>query len=83
MGDQGQEQEARTLIRLSLQSRQEALSNAVARLIVRNYELDHQSTERAQEIYSRTERNVYLFVANGTAACSRGRRMSRRGAANW
>ena len=35
---QGQEEEARARIRLSLQARQEALSNAVARLLVQNNE---------------------------------------------
>jgi signal transduction histidine kinase len=59
----GQETEARTLIRLSLQARQEALSAAVARLLVQNNETEQQATTRIRGIYAGVERNVYLFVA--------------------
>ncbi|HEY2017724.1 MAG TPA: ATP-binding protein [Bryobacteraceae bacterium] len=59
----GQEKEARALIRLSLQARQEALSTSVARLLVQNNETEQAAAARTQGIYARAERNVYLFVA--------------------
>ena len=55
--------EARTLIRLSLQARQEALSTAVARLLVQNNEIEQQAGTRIRGVYAGVERNVYLFVA--------------------
>ncbi len=58
----GQEQEARTRIRLSLQARQATLSTAVARLLVQNNESEQQAAAQAQDIYARVERNVYLFL---------------------
>jgi signal transduction histidine kinase len=61
--DQGQEEEARTRIRLSLQARQEALSNAVARLLVQNNESEQLAEEQTQAIYARQERNAYAFLA--------------------
>jgi signal transduction histidine kinase len=57
------EKEARAQVQLSLQSRQEALSTAVARLLVQNNEEDQQVAIRTREIYGRAERNVYLFLA--------------------
>jgi signal transduction histidine kinase len=59
----GQQAEARTLIRLSLQARQEALSTAVARLLVQNNETEQQAAVRIRDVYAGVERNVYLFVA--------------------
>ena len=59
----GDEAEARTLIRLSLQARQEALTSAVARLLVQNNETEQQAGERVRTIYARVERNSYIFVA--------------------
>ena len=58
----GREKEARTLIRVSLQSRQQALSTAVARLLVQNNESEQQAASQTREIYSRAERNAYLFL---------------------
>jgi signal transduction histidine kinase len=63
MADQGAEAEARTRIRLSLQARQEALSNAVARLLVQNNEREQEAAAEAQHIYSKAEKNAYLFLA--------------------
>lgn len=63
LAEEGQEEEARTRIRLSLQARQEALSNAVARLLVQNNESEQAATEETQRIYARAERNAYLFLA--------------------
>jgi signal transduction histidine kinase len=59
----GQQAEARTLIRLSLQARQEALSTAVARLLVQNNETEQQAAVRIRSVYAGVERDVYLFVA--------------------
>jgi signal transduction histidine kinase len=63
LAEQGQEEEARTRIRLSLQARQEALSNAVARLLVQNNESEQAAAEETQRIYARAERNAYVFLA--------------------
>lgn len=57
------EKEARTLIRLSLQARQEALSNAVSRLLVQNNESEQAASAETEKIYARVERNLYLFLA--------------------
>jgi signal transduction histidine kinase len=59
----GDEKEARTRIRLSLQARQQALAGAVARLLVQNNESEQRAAAQAQAIYARAERNVYLFLA--------------------
>ena len=59
----GKEAEARALIRLSLQARQEALTTAVARLLVQNNETEQQAAGRIRAVYAGVERNVYLFVA--------------------
>jgi signal transduction histidine kinase len=59
----GKEDEARGQIRLSLQSRQTALSTAVARLLVQNNESEEQAARRIGEIYERVGRQVYLFFA--------------------
>ena len=63
LADGGQEGEARTLIRLSLQSRQEALSAGVARLLVQNNESEQQAALGIRGIYTGAERNLYAFVA--------------------
>ena len=59
----GQEKEARSLVRLSLQARQETLSTAVARLLVQNNETEKAAADRTAGIYARAERNVYVFLA--------------------
>ena len=57
------EREARARLRLSLQARQEALSSAVSRLLVQNNEREEQAAQEVQQIYSRVERNLYIFLA--------------------
>src|ERR1700733_3045660 len=52
LAKEGKADEARVQIRLSLQARQEALSTAVARLLVENNESEEQAAERVAEIYS-------------------------------
>jgi signal transduction histidine kinase len=58
----GKQDEARTQIQLSLQAREAALSTAVARLLVQNNESEEQAAQRIAEIYSRVQRQVYLFL---------------------
>lgn len=58
----GKEKEAKEQIRLSLQARQEALSTAVARLLVQNNESQEQAGARIKEIYDRVQRQVYSFL---------------------
>jgi signal transduction histidine kinase len=59
----GQAAEARAQIRLSMQARQEALSSTVARLLVQNNEREQSAAEQTQQIYARSERNTYGFLA--------------------
>jgi signal transduction histidine kinase len=56
------ENEARAQIRLSLQARQEALSTAVARLLVQNNEAQQLASGQTERIYQGVEHNLYLFV---------------------
>ncbi|MDE3198696.1 MAG: sensor histidine kinase [Acidobacteriota bacterium] len=59
----GNEAEARTQIRLSLQARHAALSTAVSRLLIQNNESEQAAAERTRELYTGAERNVYIFLA--------------------
>jgi len=58
----GKPEEARNQIRLTLQARQQALSTAVARLLVQNNESEEQAAQRIADIYQRVQRQVYLFL---------------------
>jgi len=62
LAKQGKAAEARNQIRLSLQARQQALSTAVARLLVQNNESEEQASQRIADIYRRVQRQVYLFL---------------------
>jgi signal transduction histidine kinase len=64
----GKAEEARSQIRLTLQTRQAALSNAVARLLVQNNESEEQANQQIREIYQRVERQVYYFLGGTLAA---------------
>jgi signal transduction histidine kinase len=64
----GREDEAREQIRLSLQARQDALSTAVARLLVQNNESEEQTAQQVQDIYGRVQLQVYWFLAATLAA---------------
>ena len=64
----GKTEEARSQIRLTLQTRQAALSNAVARLLVQNNESEEQANQQIREIYARVERQVYYFLGGTLAA---------------
>jgi signal transduction histidine kinase len=59
---QGKEQEAREQVRLSLQARLAALSNAVARQLVQNNESEERATEQVTEIYDHVQRQAYVFL---------------------
>jgi signal transduction histidine kinase len=63
LAQQGQESEARSAIRDTLQARQAALSTAVARLLVQNNEYEEQAASQADAIYNRVDRQVYFFLA--------------------
>ena len=59
----GRQKEARAQISDSLQSRQAALSSAVARLLVQNNESEQQAALHIAQIYDRVQRQVYVFLA--------------------
>jgi signal transduction histidine kinase len=61
--DRKSDNEVRTMIRMSLQARQEALSTAVARLLIANNESEQTAAARTRELYAGAERNVYIFLA--------------------
>lgn len=58
----GREVLARAMVRDSLQSRQAALTTSVARLMVQNNENDQQAAGQIAGIYSRVERDAYIFL---------------------
>ncbi len=58
----GHDADARDQIRLSLQARQDALSTAVARLLVENNASEEQTAAQVRDIYERVQRQVYLFL---------------------
>src|SRR5213078_2023173 len=58
----GHEADAREQIRLSLQARQDALSTAVARLLVENNAREEQTSAQVRDIYAQVQRQVYLFL---------------------
>ena len=68
LAQNGQDKEAREQIRLTLQARQQALSTAVSRLLVKNNESDEQIAQQVREIYDRVQRQVYLFLTATLAA---------------
>ena len=59
----GQNEEARTQIRMSLQARQAALSTAVARWLIANNASEDAAAARTRQLYAGVERNVYIFIA--------------------
>ena len=65
---QGNERQAREEILTSLQPRQAALSNAVARFLVANNESEQQAQQRVTSIYDRVQRQAYIFLIATLAA---------------
>jgi signal transduction histidine kinase len=68
VAEAGGEKEALGIIRSSLQTRQAGLSTAVARLLVENNQSEEQAARQIEEVYSRVDRQVYLFLAGTLAA---------------
>jgi signal transduction histidine kinase len=68
IAEQGKEKEAVAIIRSSLQTRQAGLSAAVARLLVENNLSEEQAAKQIEEVYTRVERQVYLFLVGTLAA---------------
>src|SRR5262249_8308420 len=54
---------ARNQVRLELQPRQASLTNAVARLLVENYESEARASAQVLQIYDRVQRQIYFFLA--------------------
>ena len=63
LAESGQTQKAADTIRVTIQARQESLSNAVSRQLVQNNESEERAAEDTRAIYRRAERNVYVFLA--------------------
>jgi len=63
LAEAGKIREADAMIRPGLETRQAAISNAVARLLVENNQNEEQAARQIEEVYSRVERQVYLFLA--------------------
>jgi signal transduction histidine kinase len=63
LAQRGKESDAREQIRESLQSRQQALSTAVSRLLVENNEGEEQAAASIAKIYDGVQRQLYLFLA--------------------
>jgi signal transduction histidine kinase len=59
----GEEEEARALVRDSLQAQQSSLSTTVARLLVQNNEAEERAAQQVEAIYGQVERNTYYFIA--------------------
>jgi signal transduction histidine kinase len=62
-GPGGSDEQIRTMIRMSLQARQAALSTTVARLLIANNASEQAAAARTTELYASAERNVYIFLA--------------------
>lgn len=67
MTSEQSEDTARISVRSTLQPQLEALSSLVARLLVANHEDERKSAEQVNEIYSRIEKNAWLFL--GVSVC--------------
>lgn len=63
LSQNGQADEARAQVELSLQARQAALTTSVARLLVANNEADAQAAAQVQAIYGQVQRQGYWFLA--------------------
>jgi signal transduction histidine kinase len=64
----GREEEARSQIRVTLQSRQAALSTAVARLLVQNNESEERTAQQVQNIYADVQRKASWLLTATLAA---------------
>jgi len=64
----GKEKETRAQIQLSLQARQQALSTAVARLLVENNESEEHTATYINGVYDRVQQQAYFFLAGTLVA---------------
>ncbi|HEX2446388.1 MAG TPA: ATP-binding protein [Vicinamibacterales bacterium] len=64
----GRQEEARSQIRVTLQSRQAALSTAVARLLVQNNESEERTAQQVQNIYADVQRKASWLLTATLAA---------------
>ncbi len=63
LAEAGKTKEAIAMIRPGLETEQAAIGNAVARLLVENNQAEEQAAQEIENVYSRVERQVYLFLA--------------------
>ncbi len=63
VAEAGKSKEATAMIRPGLETQQAAISNAVARLLVENNRSEEQAAEEIENVYTRVERQVYLFLS--------------------
>jgi signal transduction histidine kinase len=59
----GNTRDATAMIRPGLETQQAAISNAVARLLVENNRSEEQAAQEIENVYTRVERQVYLFLS--------------------
>ena len=59
---EGKADEARSLLRTSLESQQASLASTVAQLLILNNEGEEHAASAMQEIYDRVQHNIYWFV---------------------
>jgi signal transduction histidine kinase len=62
LAESGRPKEAAAMIRPGLETQQAAIGNAVARLLVENNQAEEQAAREIENVYSRVERQVYLFL---------------------
>ena len=62
LAEEGDQEQARELIREVMQPRHASLANTVARFLFMNNEAEQQATEEIQEIYASVERSIYYFL---------------------
>lgn len=63
LAEAGKSKEAIAMIRPGLETRQAAISSAVARLLVENNRSEEQAAQEIEKVYTRVERQVYLFLS--------------------
>jgi signal transduction histidine kinase len=68
IAQEGDEDRARSMVANSLQAQQASLSSIVARLLIRNYEAEEQTSAEIQTIYSRVALNLKIFTVAMVAA---------------
>jgi signal transduction histidine kinase len=67
---EGRAEQARKLLRASLEPQQAAATAAIARRLTENNQAEEEAVGRIAQIYSRVEQNVYVFLAAMLVAIS-------------